>query len=340
MRLVACAAAIALLAGPALAESACRSWPGEPDPLPTSTDSDPALARWAQLRSLEMRAFAEESARDPITADRLLRHADCLSPLRNPPPEAPVPRARLAVRVHRPGLELVSRGSDAVPAETVAAAFAQLGESLPIARRLAPAPRKAVVQPRPTNAANVQIASPSAASRPSLAAVRTADEPPVQPPADPVAVERAPEPVAVLTPLGAVTPPGSVPPPVSETPPGSVPTPGSETPPVSAAPPPGTLAAEWLADAGAALAAARFEEALEKAAAGRAALATETDLASRSASAELEVLSGTAALALGRGASASEHFSRARSLQPGLELDPTLHSPKVVRAFSRAEGTP
>lgn len=318
-RLVAWVAAMALFAVPVWAEGDCRAWPGEPSPLPTSTDPDGALARWAQLRSLELRALAERSARDAITIDRLLRHADCLAPLRAPPPEAPTPRRRLAVRIHRPGLAVASRGSEVEEAETVADALAYLGEPLPIARRGPPPRRLPEVQPPPTSAASVEVAPTR--TKPADVAVQA----PVAAPQSPGAIEPALETSGVELFEPAAAPMSVLAP---------------EPPAVSSPPPRQVLEESWLADAEASLAGARFEETLEMAAEGWAALDAEPNIHSRRTQAELEVLGGAAALALGREEDAAEHFARARSLDPQLALDPSRHSPKVIRAFSAEERSP
>jgi hypothetical protein len=364
-RLVACAAAaaMALLASPAWTESECRAWPGEPSPLPTSTDADGALARWAQLRSLELRALAERSARDPVTIDRLVRHADCLAPVREPAPEALTPRSHLAVRIHRPGLAIVGRGSKVEEAKSVAAALAHLGEPLPIARRVPD------VQPPPTNAANIEVsprAEEGVATAPDPAppaegvgagapadVARTPPVPAPTPAVQPTAVTAEPSDRAAVATGGApeagapeATPQTHAaierPPAASEAveAPEAMSVGRPELPAVSAAPPLRVLEESWLADAEASLAGARFEETLEMAAEARAALASEADPSSLRTQAELEVLGGAAALALGRDEEAAEHFARARSLDPDLTLNPSRHSPKVIRAFAVPEEAP
>jgi len=354
-RLVACAAAIVLLAAPASGRDACQAWPGEPSPLPTSTDSDAALARWAQLRSLELRELAEKSAQDAVTVDRLQRHADCLAPLREPPPEAPVPRARLDVRVHRPQLGIVGRGSAVVEAESVAAALAQLTEPIPIARVEAPPPRVPRVEPPPSIAQTIEVPATRDEETPSTARLEpdpvalvgaaarpTEPAPVVSAAVAPIATESAPVVAARPRPVvieGVPEPAGSQPAaPVEAIDENAL---ASKAPAaVSAPPPPEARGQNWVTAAEASVAAARFEEALERAAEGRAALAADPSPASRLALAELEVVSGTAALALGRDAVAAEHFARARTLEPGLLLDSRRYSPKVVRAFDASEETP
>ena len=366
-RLVACAAGLALLGAPAAARATCEAWPGEPDPLPTNTSSDPALARWAQLRSLELRAMAVRSAPDPITADRLLRHADCLAPLQDPPPEAPVPRARLSVRVHRPTLGIVGRGAPVREAATLSDALAQLGEPLPVARRAAPPPPlPKVVEPPPAPPREVAAAaSQSAAPAGTEETPRTAppareDAARTAPPAREDAARTAPPAREDALPQVSARPPAAAPadrPPRAPAPDPPVAPPPAEPrertvaavarpapEPVAPAPPapavsapPSAETAGRLAEAEASLAGARFEETLVWAREGRAALADREDPAARRAQAQLEVLGGAAALALGQDEEAAGHFRRARALDPDIALDPARHSPKVIRAFSAAE---
>jgi hypothetical protein len=348
--------AFLLLAAPAIGEDPCAAWPGEPDPLPASTDADGALARWAQLRSLELRALAERSARDPLTADRLTRHADCLAPLRAPPPEAPVPRTHLAVRVHRPGLALASQRAPVQELASVDAALASLGEPLPIARRSPPRPPPVVAAARtaPEPPAAEPIAPELAAPEPIVpepAPELTAPEPiaPELAAPEPIVPEPAPElaaPEPIAPELAApepIVPELAAPEPLAE--PGPEPAVAEDSEPLSgplpdvaAAPPlPMTLDVSGLRETRSSLQAARFEEALARASRGRAELAATEGADARRAGAELEVLAGTAALALGRDAEASDCFARARSLDPSLSLDPVHHSPKVVDAFAAAE---
>jgi hypothetical protein len=375
-RLAAVAVALVLLGLPATLRAECGAWPGEPSPLPTSTHPDGALARWAQLRSLELRAMAERTAADPVTVDRLLRHADCLSPLRDPPPEAPVPRSRLAVRIHRPGLA-VAEGvlPEVQESESIGAALAHLGEPLRIASRAAPPPRTPQIQPPPTRSEGVVVA-PVVKQIPDAVAVAPAVKPipdavavapAVKPIPDSVAAERSLEPVAEA-PEPLVEPAAEEP--LESAGSKAAPLPVSaegafdsdeaasaeeavdreeavaaeegsrELPAVSAPPPLQLIAESWVEDAEASLAAARFEETLERAAEARAALESVADADSRRTQAKLEILGGTAALALGREEQAARHFARARSLDPGLALDPARHSPKVIRAFSVSEPVP
>jgi hypothetical protein len=59
----------------------CRSWPGEPEPLPQAGTSDELLARWLALRREELRGLALLiEASDPLEARRVWMHAACLAP--------------------------------------------------------------------------------------------------------------------------------------------------------------------------------------------------------------------------------------------------------------------
>lgn len=96
--LAAPAALVVLVGGPAFAEANdCEPWPGEHRPLPTTTDSDPFLARWSELRAEELRALAArwEDER-PATAATLRAHAACLAPRAGgDPPSATIRTTRV-----------------------------------------------------------------------------------------------------------------------------------------------------------------------------------------------------------------------------------------------------
>ncbi len=82
---------------------------------------------------------------------------------------------------------------------------------------------------------------------------------------------------------------------------------------------------------------ARFEEALQALGTARVDLVdlrAENGAAARHA--RLELLTGTAEVALGRENEAQASFARALAVDPGLRLDPATTSPKVVRTFERA----
>jgi hypothetical protein len=79
-----CWAACALVlvgAGSGPVRGDCRSWPGEPEPLPQAGTSDELLARWIALRREELRGLALLiEASDPLEARRVWLHAACLAP--------------------------------------------------------------------------------------------------------------------------------------------------------------------------------------------------------------------------------------------------------------------
>jgi hypothetical protein len=114
----------------------------------------------------------------------------------------------------------------------------------------------------------------------------------------------------------------------------SAPAEGSEAVPES---PPAPLldAREQLAAAEEAVRTARFELALERVERGRRFLETQGLPAER---ARLEVLAATAEIALGQEEAARESLGRALRAQPELSLDPTRHSPKLVRLFEEVRG--
>jgi hypothetical protein len=89
-----------------------------------------------------------------------------------------------------------------------------------------------------------------------------------------------------------------------------------------------------IAAAEEALREARFELALEWVERGRKQLEAERPTRDRAGRrAQLEVLAATAEIALGQEDAARESLERALRAEPDLRLDPTLHSPKLVRLF-------
>lgn len=107
-------------------------------------------------------------------------------------------------------------------------------------------------------------------------------------------------------------------------------------PPVEPVPerpsPPLPDASEQIAGAEKALREARFELAVEWVERGRRELEGQGPAGQR---ATLEVLAATAEIALGREAAARESLERALRAEPALSLDPTRHSPKLVRLFEK-----
>ena len=87
--------------GPAPAGADCAAWPGEPDPLPSAESTDPAEARWAELRAAELERWAQAlDGGRPATAYRLRRHASCMAPAAAA--NEPAGAAAQPVRVFRP----------------------------------------------------------------------------------------------------------------------------------------------------------------------------------------------------------------------------------------------
>jgi len=88
------------------------------------------------------------------------------------------------------------------------------------------------------------------------------------------------------------------------------------------------------------LRAARFEEAVTALEHARKTLGSISSAhATPSQQARLEVITGTAELALGREEAARASFGRALDANPALVLDPTTTSPKVRRAFEAVRGS-
>jgi LysM repeat protein len=82
---------------------------------------------------------------------------------------------------------------------------------------------------------------------------------------------------------------------------------------------------------------ARFEEALEAAALGRRAReGLPTDAESSALGAQLDLVSANAELAFGRREAALEHLASALRLEPGLTLDASTTSPKVLDLLAEA----
>ncbi len=119
----------------------------------------------------------------------------------------------------------------------------------------------------------------------------------------------------------------------------------SDTPPVAAAPE--TRSLDWspidakLGAAEALLRDARFRQALRTAEQIRPKLASVENAPGASLRrTQLEVLSATAQIALGRRDAARECFERALAADPVLELDARSTSPKIRRVFDAVRGEP
>ena len=81
----------------------CAAWPGEPAPLPRISDSDPVLARWAELRAAELTRHAEVAEpSDRPEGHRLWRRVLCLDP-GSQAAQRGLARSH-PVRVHRPAI--------------------------------------------------------------------------------------------------------------------------------------------------------------------------------------------------------------------------------------------
>lgn len=79
----------------------CAAWPGEPTPLPSTTDPDTYSARWAELRAQEIAVRAQlAEPSDPMEGLRLWRRVLCLDPNSSPAWNG-IARTQ-AVRVHTP----------------------------------------------------------------------------------------------------------------------------------------------------------------------------------------------------------------------------------------------
>jgi hypothetical protein len=117
----------------------------------------------------------------------------------------------------------------------------------------------------------------------------------------------------------------------------------AETPPVSSRPGPG--GPDWspidakIETAEALVRGARFQQALETANQIRPTLASiEDGPGSSLRRTQIEVLSATAQIALGRLQAAHESFERALAADPELELDAGSTSPKIRRVFETVRG--
>lgn len=389
--------------------STCAPWPGEIDPLPTTLDSDPFLARWAELRAAELaRLAAALDERSRVLAAPLWAHAACLAPRRDDLTAAANAEVR-PVRVHRPSVVLVGMPGPApgplrldAPVQ-VAAAEVRRSASIPpdgtdavrspetrVARIEPPVvlppspgePRATGASSSPTTEAPAAGAPTGAPAGPTPAETGSSGaSAPEGVPGQETDARPASETDAGSAPVGDAgsapgTDIGSAPRTGIESTPGpdaasaagtdagtaaetpvasSRPTTAGETadaPPAEALEPspapaeatPTRVAAvrpaptpeqappseppRWLAEAERAVLEARFEEALTWVERGRMA-----GSGSGATRAELEVLAGTAQLALGRAEAARSAFASALDADPALVLDPLRHSPKVVAVF-------
>jgi tetratricopeptide (TPR) repeat protein len=85
----------------AAAPAECEAWPGEPTPLPSTTDPDTRSARWAELRAEEIAVRAQlAEPDDPMESLRLWRRVLCLDPSSSPAWNG-IARTQ-PVRIHQP----------------------------------------------------------------------------------------------------------------------------------------------------------------------------------------------------------------------------------------------
>lgn len=148
----------------ALAEEPCQPWPGEPTPLPTTAETDPALARWSELRVAELVARAQVAeARDPVESHRLWSRVLCIDSA-NELAWRGVDRTRL-VRVYRPG---VGWGWGRARAAAVADPWEGLAVTISVPRPASPS----AAPPRPAPPRTVAAPAPAGEGRDSGAAER------------------------------------------------------------------------------------------------------------------------------------------------------------------------
>jgi hypothetical protein len=331
-------------------ERICDAWPGEPEPLARALDPDPVRARWAELRAQELMVLAQRlEGSQSVSAERLRRHAACLDPAL----ADAAPRELLTVRVHRPQLTGVG-SSPARRATSLGQALAGVSGRVEVADSGSPSPPTPREVPVPlSDEMGEDPGRPGgpdgSAPSPRLAAAEPPGRYDPVPALPPSIVEPEPSRAAVPpppAPRGAdpEADPGAGAAALPERLPGTgVPgrasaLPGSgRSPDAEPLPDPTPL----LLGAKTALREARFEEAISRASEGRQSLAraaaTRGDDPLRGERAELAVVEATAQLALGRDGEAHVSFLRARVLDPGLALDPTRHSPKVLSAFAAAD---
>lgn len=139
---------------PALADPACKPWPGEISPLPTVDDPDLVSARWAKLRADELAQLAAPlETIATVDAQRLWLHVRCLDP-ESPEAQGGIQRTRPS-RIHRLAAFRGSPGPTS-PAPNLASALATIGRPLALATaRASLAPAVAAAQgdlPRPSAA--------------------------------------------------------------------------------------------------------------------------------------------------------------------------------------------
>ncbi len=279
-------------------------------PLPDANDPDDLQAQWARMRAAELALLASRlEPIDAIEAHRTWLHALCLDP----------DGAAVAAGVARTITVAVMRAAPLEPADDA--------EAEPLAAE----PPAAL---EPTHADVPE--EPPAAAPPTLPAVAAA--PPAA--AEPTLLDVAAEPPAAAAPAVEEPPAAAEPSVASVSPISAVEEPRAAEParercgPTPRTCPPLRSADRALAKLEALVQGARFDEAVALQRRTRAALEPlgATPLG-RDRRARLEVLIGTAHVALGRRDLALEAFERALTADPTLELDRARTSPKVMRVF-------
>jgi hypothetical protein len=309
-----CAALLVIAGTPAARGEggSCEPWPGEPVPLPTVAARDPALARWAELRVVELVARAQlAESGDVLESHRLWRRVLCLDPTSHPAWRG-LDRTR-PVRVYRPELrwgEAPQRSAGGDPWDGLAAPVL-VARTPPPPRPVAPEaePRRRPPRPAPAPTPAVDeaaLARQRAAEQQALARQRAAEE------QQALARKRAAEERELARKRAAQ----------------------EQALARSAA---RERAEDLLRQGDERLRSARFEEALDRATAARQALAglpVQADL--QPVLVRAEVLAATAQVALGDDAGARESFTRALAADPALSLDPMKTSPKVMKVLEAA----
>jgi hypothetical protein len=301
------------------------------DPLPDANDPDDLQAQWARMRAAELGLLASRlEPIDAIEAHRTWLHALCLDP----------DGAAVAAGVARTITVAVMRAAPLEPADDTEPE--PLAAATPAA--LAPTPPDVAAAPP----AAMDPTRPDVDAEPPVAVEPTHPEVAAQAAAaiEPTLPDVATDPPAPMEPSAASEPPVAADPPLGEPPVASLSPASPVQEPRAAEParercgptprtcPPLRSADRALAKVEALVQGAHFDEAVALQRRARAALEPlgATPLG-RDRRARLEVLIGTAHVALGRRDLALESFERALAADPTLELDRARTSPKVMRVF-------
>jgi hypothetical protein len=144
------------------AQDRCAPWPGEPRPLPATSDADPIRARWAELRAAELVRLAQRAEPEARRQrQRLWRRVLCLDP-DNEPARRGVARTR-PVQIHRPAVRWGEPGGDGA-----LATWSSLVAAIAVPRIAPPAPPV----PRPQDVALTRAETLLVAGEESLAHAR------------------------------------------------------------------------------------------------------------------------------------------------------------------------